>query len=88
MVPKIHAFTHFDADFNDSLRQQRQSTLNPSVFDTSNSEDFIGKISRQSRRVSFKGIERTVLRAYAGTFKVLQEAPLAKEVRKTEAWAN
>lgn len=64
MVPKIHAFTHFRADFDDSLREHRQSTLNPAVFDTSNSEDFIGRISRQSRRVSFKRIERTILRAY------------------------
>ena len=64
MVPKLHAFAHFRADMDDALADDRSHTLNPATFDNSMSEDFIGKIARMSRRVSFKNIERTILQCY------------------------
>ncbi len=63
-VPKLHAYLHFRSDFDDAIADGRLFTLNPAVFDCSMSEDFIGRISRQSRRISFRNIERSVLKAY------------------------
>ncbi len=64
MVPKLHAYLHFRADFDDFLHDGRERCLNPATFDNSMSEDFIGRIARQSRRVPFKKIERTILHSY------------------------
>ena len=63
-VPKLHSYMHFRTDFDDSTQQRREHTLNPAVFDNSMSEDFIGRVARQSRRVPFRGIEKTILRSY------------------------
>ena len=71
MVPKLHALMHFRTDFDDSLREQRPHTLNPAVFDNSMSEDFIGKVARQSRRVPFKNIEKTIINAYQVKAKIV-----------------
>ena len=43
MVPKLHVFMHFRADFDDSLWERRPHTLNPAVLGNSMSEDFIEK---------------------------------------------
>lgn len=64
MVPKLHAYLHFRADFDDFLHGGREVCLNPACFDNSMSEDFIGRVARQSRRISFKKIEWTILRSY------------------------
>lgn len=64
MMPKLHACMHFRSDFDDSIQQQRLLTLNPAVFDNSMSEDFIGKIARQSRRISFRKVEKQILLSY------------------------
>lgn len=64
MVPKLHAFMHFRADCDDSIRDQRQWTMNPCAWDNSMSEDFIGRVSRQSRRISFRNIEKSILLSY------------------------
>ena len=64
MTPKIHALMHFRSDFDDSIRSGRPFTLNPAVYDNSMSEDFIGRIARQSRRISFRNVERTILKSY------------------------
>ena len=64
MVPNLHAFMHFRADCDDAIRTRRQWMLNPCAWDNSMSEDFIGRISRQSRRISFKKIERSILLSY------------------------
>ena len=64
MVPKLHAKMHYQADFDDSIRETRQWTLNPAAFDNSMSEDFIGRIARQSRRISFRNIEKSILLSY------------------------
>ena len=64
MVPKLHAMMHYRTDFDISVREHRELVMNPAVFDNSNSEDFIGQIARQSRRISFRNIERTLLDSY------------------------
>lgn len=64
MVPKIHAYMHFRTEFDDALADGRRATLNPAVFDTSMCEDFVGRISRQSRRIAFRNVERSVLGSY------------------------
>jgi len=64
MMPKLHACMHFRSDFDDSIQQQRRKTLNPAVFDNSMSEDFIGKVARQSRRISFRKVEKQILISY------------------------
>ena len=64
MVPKLHASMHFRTEMDDSLQENREWTLNPACFDNSMSEDFIGRVARQSRRISFKNVERTILSSY------------------------
>ena len=60
MVPKIHAMHHFPVEMSLALLQEY--SCNPALFDCSMSEDFVGRISRQSRRVSFtKVVENTLL---------------------------
>lgn len=61
MVPKLHAMMHFSHDMNVSLQEHREFTLNPCTFDNSMSEDYIGRIARQSRRISFRLVEKTLL---------------------------
>ena len=65
MVPKLHALAHIRLQLEQGLRQNRTHILNPAVFDCSTSEDFIGRVARQSRRISKKaGFERMILHAY------------------------
>ena len=60
MVPKVHAMHHFPVQLG--LQEYDDVSLNPALFDCSMSEDFIGKVSKQSRRVSFReAIENTIL---------------------------
>ena len=54
VTPKMHALSHFRRDLDIALRSGRRLVFNPGAFDVSASEDFIGRISRQSRRISFK----------------------------------
>ena len=96
MVPKLHSYMHFRTDFDDSLKEGRENTLNPAVFDNSMSEDFVGRISRQSRRVPFKRIEWTILRCYMVKAKlqikrVCKLGKLGKRRcvwKKSEAWTE
>ena len=64
MVPKLHAMVHFRADLDDCMERAQEATLSPACFDNSMSEDFIGRIAKQSRRISFKKIERELLFFY------------------------
>ena len=73
MIPKFHALDHFRADFDDSLAAGLERTLNPACFDNSCSEDFIGKIAKQSRRISYKNIERALLLAYCVKAKFVHD---------------
>lgn len=62
MVPKLHSLAHVVHDLQSSEAQEH--SLNPAVFDTSTSEDFIGRVSRQSRRVSYRNHTHNTLLAY------------------------
>lgn len=64
MIPKLHAWMHYRSDMDDAMQRGQEYTLNPCVFDTSMSEDFIGKISRQSRRITSRNIEKGIIRSY------------------------
>ena len=54
ITPKFHAMCHYKHELEMSLRLNQQATINPAAFDCSMSEDFIGRIARQSRRIGFK----------------------------------
>ena len=43
--------------------------LNPAVFDCSGNEDFVGRVSKQSRRVGFKLVLDNLILAYLVKFK-------------------
>eukprot|EP00438_Fugacium_kawagutii_P036521 Skav217612 [mRNA] locus=scaffold2172:275333:276781:- [translate_table: standard] len=62
MVPKAHALDHVAHEL--ALMESEPFSLNPGTFDCSMSEDFIGKISKQSRRISFKNVVENTLLAY------------------------
>ena len=62
MVPKVHAFAHFQHDAEKA--KDEPFTMNPGAFDTSMSEDFVGHVARQSRRISFKNIVENTVLAY------------------------
>jgi hypothetical protein len=62
MVPKVHAFNHFPVQLG--LQEYEDYSLNPALFDCSMSEDFIGRVSKQSRRVSFVQVVENTILAY------------------------
>jgi len=64
MVPKAHAFAHVDHSLEMSRRAGDPISCNPAVFDCSMSEDFVGQVARQSRRVSYRNTVDNTLLAY------------------------
>ena len=62
MVPKAHAMHHLWAALDSSA--QNPYAMNPALYDCSTSEDFVGRVARQSRRVSAVNAEQNVLLAY------------------------
>ena len=60
MVPKIHSLMHMRTD----LTSSGGPVLNVGLWDCSQGEDFIGKISRASRRISNRHIERGIIQCY------------------------
>ena len=68
-VPKIHSLAHFKYElWQAAVDGRRKFKVNPAVFDTSQNEDFIGKVSKMSRRIAMKNnrhqFERTILQRY------------------------
>ena len=66
MVPKFHALMHYKFEFEMGARAGRRFLQNPAAYDCSHNEDFVGIISRQSRRIAYKHgcFEATPLRHY------------------------
>ncbi|CAE7310029.1 unnamed protein product [Symbiodinium sp. CCMP2592] len=66
LTPKYHALAHFKHDLEKALQGNLAATLNPATWDCSMSEDFIGRVSRQSRRIGYKRnlFEKHVLQHY------------------------
>lgn len=62
MVPKFHSFDHVKVDLEPCNGQIVY--LNPAAWCCSMSEDFIGRVSRQSRRVSYIKVMESTLLAY------------------------
>ena len=62
MVPKFHSFDHVKVALEPAA--DKDFYLNPATFCCSMSEDFIGRISRHSRRVSYIQVEENTLLAY------------------------
>ena len=62
MVPKIHAMDHFAVHL--ALLCFEEYACNPAMFDCSMSEDFIGHLSRQSRRISHTNVVENTILAY------------------------
>ena len=73
LTPKYHALCHYKHDFEVALQKNRHATINPAAWDCSQSEDFIGRISRQSRRIGFKKehFERHLLHHYLLKFSFI-----------------
>ena len=64
-VPKMHALMHVKLDFHRALSSGRRFMLNPCAADCSMNEDYVGSVSRLSRRVAFKhNVEATLLGRY------------------------
>ena len=61
MVPKAHAFAHIYHGLESSTGS---ATCNPALYDCSMSEDFVGQVARQSRRVSYRHTVQNTLLAY------------------------
>ena len=80
MTPKMHSLSHFRYDLDKAIRSGRRMILNPACWDCSMSEDFIGRVARQSRRIAFKRntFERQLLRMYLLKVKFV----LARHVKK------
>lgn len=62
MVPKFHSFDHVKVSLENSA--DKDFYLSPAVFCCSMSEDFIGHVAKQSRRVSYKQVIESTLLAY------------------------
>ena len=61
MVPKVHAFAHIYHALEISTGPV---SCNPALWDCSMSEDFVGQVARQSRRVSYRNTVENTLLAY------------------------
>ena len=62
LVPKAHALGHLYFDLERAW--QHSYCINPAVWDTSSSEDFVGKIGKQSRRIGYRHIVHNTVLAY------------------------
>ena len=62
MVPKLHAADHIAVHLEQRWRDHY--SCNPALYDCSMSEDFIRRVSRQSRRVSYVQVVENTLHAY------------------------
>ena len=64
MIPKLHALMHIRLDLHHAVESGRVA-LNPGSFDCSMSEDYIGRIARSSRRISYRNLERSIILAWS-----------------------
>lgn len=61
MVPKAHSYAHIYHALESSLQGK---ACNPALYDCSMSEDFVGRVARQSRRLSYRHTVENTLLAY------------------------
>ena len=79
LVPKAHSLAHIYYELEKSWRNP--FSINPAVWDTSSSEDFVGRVSRQSRRVGYRNIVGNTILAYRVKAKFV-----IKRFKKTRSW--
>ena len=73
MRPKFHSWAHTVFDLKQGVEAGHRWHLNPCIWNCEQSEDFIGRISRISRRVSARtSIKRTLQRYGLGFAKRLR----------------
>ena len=80
MVPKAHAFDHIGHSLVLSREAGCDVCVNPGLWDCSMSEDFIGHVARQSRRVSYKHVVENTLLMYK-----IKTKSVIKKIQKTKA---
>ena len=78
MVPKAHAFDHIGHSLVLSREAGCDVCVNPGLWDCSMSEDFIGHVARQSRRVSYKHVVENTLLMY----KIKTKSVIKKKIKK------
>ena len=69
--PKIHFFHHCLYDVDKQLRSNCQWVVNPNLWGCEMNEDYIGRISRMSRRVSPKIATQRTIDRYLVAAKLL-----------------
>jgi hypothetical protein len=69
--PKLHSFHHILFDLSDGLQSQAPLILSPMAFNCEANEDFIGRVSRLSRRVSQRLVSKRTLQLYSVTAKTV-----------------
>ena len=82
LTPKLHAFSHFRHDLDCALSSGKQVFQNPAIFDCGVSEDFVGRVSRQSRRIAFK--RRTFLQQLLNVYRLKVRFVITAFVKRCE----
>ena len=93
LKPKIHGMHHVAKQLQHELKKGATLIPNPAVYSCDVNEDFLGRISRLSRRVGFKLCDLRVIHRYF--FKIvallkrrrrLKGRPLRKHLLKAAKW--
>ena len=69
--PKLHYYHHVLIELEAQIRRQDAWCLNPALFGCESNEDYIGRISRISRKVSPKATSRRTLDRYLVAVKLM-----------------
>ena len=69
--PKLHYYHHVLLDLETQIRRRDEWCLNPALFGCESNEDYIGRISRLSRKVSPKSISQRTIDRYLVAVKLL-----------------
>lgn len=76
--PKRHSLHHVGLSLKQQLQQGASLILNPQATACEMNEDYVGKISRLSRRIGFKLCDRNVITRYFIKFKILVKKRIDK----------
>ena len=69
--PKVHYFHHALRELEQQILAKHETILSPAIWNCENDEDFIGRLSRVSRRVSPKLTSQRVIDRYLVGVKLL-----------------
>ena len=82
LTPKLHAMSHFRYDLDVAISRGKHVCLNPAIFDCGVSEDFVGRVSRQSRRIAFK--RRTFVQQLLNVYRLKVRFVITAFVKRCE----